>query len=622
MNVMLLTTPIRPIPTSFPPIGSLSIINYLRKHGVESEFYHIDALRPSYEEAIRHIIEARPDVLGVSSVVSTAYAYTKRLVMDVKAALPDTLVIVGGSLAASAEILLRRAQVDLCALGEGEKVMLNVVERAKTTRNPADFADISGLVLLDENGQLVNTGYEDQLKRDEIYDFRWEDLENACDISTYVYPAFNEGKPDFWFERDSRTYEPHRRDKYVTGLPGAKGCVAKCTFCHRWDKGIRYIPMDLLRQRVQFLVEHYNVGFLQILDENFGTDRKWLAEFCEVMRRFDILWQVGGMRVNCIDPERLHMMKDAGCVAVIFGMESGSEKILRVMDKKVKLQDNYNAMQWTIEAEQSTTVQLVIGMPGETPATIRETTRFAMFANTLAEWQRPWDLSINFAQALPGTPLYEYGRRVGLIDPTMDGEEGYLLRISDKDSSDEDNTLNFTAYPYFIHRSWRQYIQLKTARAYVSKFGKAKYAELLLADTRYFKRKTSEETGYYNKPKRDVERTLVTDTINDERQVEELEAAALPSFWSLLRGRRIGLLFICYPEICGRFTWGLPMLWFLRSLLKRGVFTTFDELFRWVFGGLSKGELDPDHSLRKVVFNEMGPVPSDAEAMEPLRRGR
>lgn len=622
MNVMMITTPIRPTPTSFPPIGSLSIINYLRKHGVDVDFYHIDGLRPSYDEALRHIIEAQPDVLGISAVVSTAYAYTKRIVGDIKAALPETIIVVGGSLAASAEVLLRRAGVDMCALGEGEKVMLNIVERAKTTRRTADFADIPGLVLLDDNGALINTQYETQLAKDEIYDFRWQDLEAAADIGTYIYPAFTDGRPDFWYERDPRSYEPHRRNKMAAGLPCAKGCVAKCTFCHRWDKGIRYIPTNLLRERVRELVEDYNVGFLQILDENFGTDRRWLNEFCAMMREFDVLWQVGGMRVNCIDPERIAMMKECGCVAIVFGMETGSEKMLQVMEKKVKLQDNYNAMEWTIGANQSTTVQLVIGMPGETSSTIRETTRFTQFANTLAEWQRPWDLSINFAQALPGTPLYEYARRVGIIDPSLSGEEAYLLRISDKDSSDEDNTLNFTSYPYFIHRSWRQFIQLKTAMAYVRKFGKAQYARLLLADTRYFKRKTSEESGYYNKPKLEVERTLISDTINDVRKVEELDADALPSFWSLVRSRRLGLLLICYPEICGRFTWGLPLLWFLRSLVKRGIGITLCEFLAWVTGTLGAPGPEPDKSLRKLVFNDMDALSGDVAAMDPLRRGR
>ena len=145
---------------------------------------------------------------------------------------------------------------------------------------------------------------------------------------------------------------------------------------------------------------------------------------------------------------------------------------------------------------------------------------------------------------------------------------------------------------------------------------------MLLADTRYFKRTTSEETGYYNKPKKDVERTMVSDSINDVHQVEQLDTAALPSFWSLVRRRRLGLLFICYPEISSRFTWGLPALWLLISFIRRGVKVTVTEIVDWLSGDLKKRMGKPDHSLRKVVFNEMGALPGDAKEMDALRRGR
>ncbi len=131
MKTLIVTTPIRPSPTDFPPLGSLSLVDYLRRHGVaDIEFYNIDANRPEYEAVLAHIRKVKPGVLGISAVVSTAYAYTKRLSQDVKAALPETLIVVGGNLAASAEILLRMTGTDLCVLGEGEKVFLNVVRRA------------------------------------------------------------------------------------------------------------------------------------------------------------------------------------------------------------------------------------------------------------------------------------------------------------------------------------------------------------------------------------------------------------------------------------------------------------------------------------------------------------
>jgi len=622
MKVMLITTPIRPMPTNFPPIGSLSIINYLRKHDIPIDFYHIDALRPSFEDALQHIIAARPDVLGISAVVSTAYEYTKRLALGVKKALPETLIIVGGSLAASAEVLLRRAGVDLCALGEGEKVMLNVVNRAHETRNPVDFTDIPGLALLDANGKLKNTGYETQLGRDEIYDLNWTDLEQVCDIETYISPVMNNGKVDYWFERDPRAYEPHRAQKKVASLPGAKGCVARCTFCHRWDKGIRYIPTEMIRRRLKHLVDNYDVGFVHIVDENFGTDRRWLAEFCAMIKPFDVLWNVAGMRVNCITPEQIASMKDAGCVAILYGMETGSRDMLQVMEKKVKLEDNYNAMRWTVEAGLHTVVQLVVGMPGENSKTIRETAEFAAYACSIARHQRPWDLSINFAQALPGTPLYEFARRTGLVDPSLDGEEDYLLKISDRDAADERTTLNFTNSPYWIHQTWRKQIQLAAAMAYIRKYGKARYAATLAKDTRYFARPVSEESGYFNSPKKEVERTGLSDSLHRVQRAVENDSDRLPSFWSLLRSNQLGLAALCYPEIFAPFAMIIPMARFVTSLKNRGVRVTMRELMAWLSVSAAGAIPSPKRSLRKVVFNEMESLPTDSPAMDALRRGR
>jgi radical SAM superfamily enzyme YgiQ (UPF0313 family) len=623
VKLMLITTPIRPVAGSFPPIGSLSIISYLRKHGIETDFYHIDGIRPEFDAAVRHIVESKPDVLAVSAVVSTAYAYTKKLVLAVKAQLPDVLVIVGGSLSASAEVLLRRAGVDLCATGEGERVMVNVVERARSTRRPADFADIPGLVLLDSKGDLVNTGFEAQLGKEEIYDVDWSDLENAADISTYIYPLEIDGEMDPWFQSDPRAFEPHRAGKTVVQLPGAKGCVAKCTFCHRWDKGIRYIPTELIERRLKNLIQNYNVGFVIISDENFGTDKKWLAAFCEMIKPYDVLWHVSGMRVNCIDPERIQMMKDAGCTAIVYGMETGSERMLQVMEKKVKLKDNYNAMKWTIEARLRTIVQLVIGMPGEDTDSIDDTAKFAAYANTLSPDQKPWDLSINFAQALPGTPLYEYARRVGLIGQSLDAEEEYLMQVSDRDASDESCTLNFTGKPFFIHRSWRHRIQIQVLAAYVKKFGKKRYAAMLANDTRHFERSKSEESGYFNEPKREVERAMAVDSVHGVRQTETLEdEGRLPSLASLLLRRRLGLSILCYPEVYRAFLWVLPLLWILVSIRTIGAKATARDVVGQVFSLKPNGRDTLNKSLRKIVFEDMGVMPGDSLAMEPLRRGR
>jgi len=210
MKILIATTPIRPAPTYFPPIGGLALVKYLRQGGYDDvEFYNIDGNRPTFEEAVEHICAANPDVLGISSVVSTAYAYTKELSLAVKEKRPDTLIVVGGNLAASAEILLRNTKTDLCVLGEGETILLNVVRQAETSRNPSDFKHIPGLMLIDQDANIVNTGYEAPLTKDEICEFDWEELAATSDIGLFISPMFGEGGGrQAGFLKDTRTFDP------------------------------------------------------------------------------------------------------------------------------------------------------------------------------------------------------------------------------------------------------------------------------------------------------------------------------------------------------------------------------------------------------------------------------
>ena len=84
-KILIVTTPIRPAPTDFPPLGSLSVITALNKAGFHNtELYNIDYLRPEYSDVINDIKEKKPDILGISAVVSTAYEYSKKLSLDIK----------------------------------------------------------------------------------------------------------------------------------------------------------------------------------------------------------------------------------------------------------------------------------------------------------------------------------------------------------------------------------------------------------------------------------------------------------------------------------------------------------------------------------------------------------
>lgn len=485
LKIMLVTLPLRAVPTVFPPLGVLSIQSYLRKHGVDDvELYNADALRPTYADLLAHVVQAKPDVVGIGAVVSTAYAYTRRLTLDLRRCLPDTLVVVGGNLAASAELLLRRTGTDLCVLGEGERTFLEVVRRAETSRRAADFHGITGLALLDDEGALVNTGYAPALGAGEIYDVQWQDLEDSETIDHYIFPLLQGGElcQDgrltaglAAFDRDPRTHEPHRRHGTFCVFVASKGCVARCTFCHRWVKGFRQVPVDLIVSRLRQLMEQRSVGFVSFGDENFGADHRWLRELCHKIAPLDLLWSVGSMRVNRVTPELIAIMRDAGCCNIHYGVESGSDEMLQVMDKRVSVEQNREALRWTLDAGLSSIIQIVLRMPGETGATVRQTTELCRDLGTHSPRQDPTKLAIFYVQALPGTALYEHARQVGLIGPGLDGEERYLLDISDQEAHDPRTSLNFTTFPELSTLCWPLQIQLEVNHAYVTKYGPDHY---------------------------------------------------------------------------------------------------------------------------------------------------
>ena len=611
MDAIIVTIPIREEPTRFPPIGSLSLMTSLRKAGIEDiELFNIDFKRPSFNKAVSYITKKNPRVIGISAVVSTSYSYVKNLVKELKLKLPNAIVVIGGSMAASAEILLKKANVDICVNGEGEITFTKIVLKSFKETDLEKYRDIPGLVFLNKKGNVINTGYENQISAEDVYDVDWNDLSESSDLSYFILDTFEDGKCNQRFSHDKRSYENHRKKKTIASLAASKGCVARCTFCHRFTKGIRYIPIKILRERIEYLINNHSVGFLEIVDENFGTSKKWLEEFCELMGDLDFLWYVAGMRVNCASPEKLKLMYDSGCVSALFGMETGSEKMLQVMEKKVKLEDNYNTAQWLSDAGLSTGLQLIVGMPGETTTTIKETINFAKFATTRSSKQNPNHISINYAQALPGTPLYSYARHNGMIGKSIEAEEDYLIHISDKNAADEFNTLNFTDLPKLICLTWRGRIMAETNYHYVKKFGLNHYYKILSEKSDIFW-DLSKISGYINNPMYKANNVL-------------------PSIWSLVLKKRFGYAAILYPKLFYKLRHFLIFMVLLQAFSSNKIH--FREvahlIYEYAFYKLNfVGRFIKSHnfdyiSLRKYEKKVIGVGIEDNIAVKHLRDGR
>ena len=188
MKICICTTPIRPVPDNFPPFGSMAVIRALRNIGEKTSFYHIDYHRYNHSQNSEYFASQQFDMVGISSVVSTAYAYTKYLAQLIKNVSPKTIVFVGGNLAASAEVLHRKANVDYCVIGDGEIIVQNLIKAIKEKKTSSDDLNkILGITYVDSKNKFTFTGHDHPLPASMIERPDYSILEDDNSINRYIY---------------------------------------------------------------------------------------------------------------------------------------------------------------------------------------------------------------------------------------------------------------------------------------------------------------------------------------------------------------------------------------------------------------------------------------------------
>lgn len=459
-KILLCNTAIRPEPDPFPPVALTTLHNALKRAGYDSTIFDIDASRPSDEQLFEYFAAGQFDIIGISSVVSTAYRYTQKVAGIIKKASPASRIILGGNMAAAYEVILRKCPIDVCVVGEGEKVLLNLANHYEQYRgfhhSHPGLAQIKGIVFLGADGNCLFTGHESPTRAEEIEEPDYDVVNQFSDLDKYLLDPLAR----YRYVPDARIREPQRRGQKVATIFTSKSCINKCTFCHRWVRGYRVISVEKVVATIKDLKSKFNVGFFCIADECFGENRVWLDEFIRQVKPLDVLFEIAGARVDIIkkDPTIVAKLKEVGMIAIYFGMESGSDKILKIMEKNATRAENLFAAKVCAEAGVYTIIQLVIGMPGENEETIDETIDFVKSATG----ELPYFplLSVNYLQALPGTPCYDYLRYHGLLGRTVEDEEQYLLKVSDINASEYKQYINVSEEPMPRVKMWKRKIIL------------------------------------------------------------------------------------------------------------------------------------------------------------------
>jgi len=344
----------------------------------------------------------------------------------------------------------------------------------KNFQTKAKLIEVKGVAFLDENGKINLNGFGVSIPAEEMLYADYELLKTGLKdkpelITNYLRPASAVG----WFDFDDRAKDKDR-GKFLAGIYTSKGCVARCTFCQRSTKGYRTNPLEHLDNHLKYLKENFNVGHIIVLDENFGSNKKQAYQIADTFKKNNLLWMACGVRCTSTTDEDVKYYKESGCCMLKYGIETGSQKILDLMEKVVKIEDNYNALMACNRHEIHSPINILVGMPGEDETTTQETGHFlGKVAAKVGVHPRWLQSETSYALPLPGTPLWEYGEQMGIIGKETKDQIEFLTRVADAGTYKR-YYINLNGAPISEVLFWEYLVKLEASRTFWEELGSPK----------------------------------------------------------------------------------------------------------------------------------------------------
>jgi len=334
----------------FPPLSLAWVAAIAEKAGHEVEIIDARTLRLTPDEVLAHLRKTQPDLLGF--MMST---YMFRETLDwaryLRGGLPKTKVIVGGyNLRVYPTESVTPAEIDFGCFNSAYETVPRLLD---TLENGGNLDDVPGLIFK-RNGSILQTPYGED-----------PDFENYPNPARHLLP--NELYAEFPTEL-----------KNFTVMVTSKGCPRGCVFCEAGRT--RYNPRSVKKvvDEIEECYENFGVREIDIFDYEFLIQRKRVLEICkEIQRRgIKIMWACRA-RIDSVDDELLREMKAAGCGRIYFGIESGLQEMLDDMNKGITLEQVRENIKLTKKHGIRSLGFFLVGSPGETRETIRQTVKFA-----------------------------------------------------------------------------------------------------------------------------------------------------------------------------------------------------------------------------------------------------
>lgn len=364
------------------PLGLLYIAAALKKEGIEVEV--LDTLREgdnlsregdnvhyglSWGDIAEKIRICKPDVVGISNPYSSQVLNAVNIANIAKRIDPDIITIIGGAhpTVAAFDLMNKEQSVDICVRGEGEYVMRDLI-KDYFIKKEKNIEDISGLVYRGKE-KILATGEPRII----------EELDNL------PFPAYEMLDMERYLSEDYKLRFGFPHTFRVIEMITSRGCPYNCIFCSvKCVMGNRFRAhsSEYILNHIRYMIDKYRIEHIRFNDDNISLNRQRfnaiLSGIIEHKLKFN--WDCpNGIRGDTLDKPLLEKMKEAGCVCVYIGVESGNQDVVnKIIRKNTDLSYIEDVLKLCKRIGIQAGVYFVLGLPGETLHNMYQTKNLAL----------------------------------------------------------------------------------------------------------------------------------------------------------------------------------------------------------------------------------------------------
>lgn len=338
--------------------------------------------------SLDEVIDAIPmdaKFIGVSCMFSQEWLLTRELLGKIRAARPNAIIIVGGEhvTAMPDHVLDTCAAVDVCAIGEGEGIIVDIVEQYESSPDT-----ILGIVFR-KDGENYHTTKRERIR----------------DIGDIPLPA--------WDLVPIRNYHEFGACNGINNgismpIVATRGCPFQCTFCSNpimWGNRYFMRPPESVIDEIESYVDEYGATNIEFYDLTAIIQKKWIMEFASLykQRKLTVAWTLpSGTRSEALDDDVLKELAETNCKYLVYAAESGSNETLKLIKKKIQLPKMMASMRSAKRNGIALRCNLIIGLPSET--------RWSIFQTLFFQWRLAIlgvdDLPLYMFSPYPGSQLF------------------------------------------------------------------------------------------------------------------------------------------------------------------------------------------------------------------------